>query len=122
MWGLALGLVLPGVLLWALWTYSPDAGATGAIALIVVCELLMVWNDSRIKTPTPKEAMIGQVGAVAYPFSRDNDDIYRGNVQIGVESWTASADQNALPRLSAGRKVKVTGINGLVLHVVPYED
>ena len=119
--GLILGLVLPVLLLWALWSYSPDAGVMAAVVLVVASELLAVWADSRIKIQTPKEAMIGRVGVVAYPFHPDNDDLYRGNVQIGDESWTALAKEAESQRLTVGRKVRVTAIDGLVLHVIPFD-
>ena len=120
--GLILGLLLPAVLLWALWSFSPDAGVTAAVVLVVVSEFLAAWVDSRIKTVTPKEEMIGKTGVVAYPFLRDHDDLYRGNVQIGNESWTALANETDCRRLTVGRKVRVTEIDGLVVHVMPLDQ
>lgn len=120
--GLILGLLLPALLLWVLWSHFPQAGISVAVVLVVISEFLAVWVDSRIKIQTPKEAMIGRVGVVAYPFHRDNDDLYRGNVQIGDESWTASAKEADCQRLTVGRKVRVTAIDGLVLHVIPFDE
>lgn len=118
---LILGLALPAFLVWALWTYVPSAGVTGAIVLILACGLLTVWVDSWLRIVTPKEEMIGKIGTVTYPFSRDVDGLHRGNVQIGNESWTASAEESDVERLSVGRKVEVTAIDGLILHVVPLD-
>ena len=117
--GLMLGVLLPVFLLWALWSYSPDAGIAAALVVVVASEFVAVWVDSRIKTVTPKEEMIGKVGVVAYPFHRDNDDLYRGNIQIGNESWTACADEDDCRYLTVGRKVQVTAIDGLVVRVIP---
>lgn len=95
---------------------------TTAVVLVVISEFLAVWVDSRIKPQTPKEAMIGRVAVVAYPFRRNNDDLYRGNVQIGDESWTASAKEADCQLLAVGRKVRVTAIEGLDLHVIPFDE
>lgn len=118
---LFLGLALPAFLIWALWSHVPGAGVTGAIVLIVACELLAVWVDSWLSIVTPKEEMIGKIGIVTYPFSRDADGLHRGNVQIGSESWTALAEESDVDRVSVGRKVEVTAIDGLILHVVPLD-
>lgn len=115
---LLLGLALPGLLIWS---YAPGAGVTGTIAVFVACGLLALWVDSWLRIVTPKEEMIGKTGVVMYPFSRDAGGSHRGNVQIGSESWTASAKESDVDRLTVGRKVEVTGIDGLILHVVPLE-
>ena len=114
-----LGLALPASLIWALWNYAPGAGLTGAIVLIAACGLLTVWVDSWLGIVTPKEEMIGKIGTVTYPFSRDVDGLHRGNIQIGSESWTASAEESDVNRLSIGRKVEVIAIDGLIVHIVP---
>jgi membrane protein implicated in regulation of membrane protease activity len=118
---LIFGLALPAFLIWTLWSYASGAGMIGTIVLIVACGLLTVWVDSWLSIVTPKEEMIGKIGTVTYPFSRDVDGLHRGNVQIGSESWTAFAEESDVGGLSVGRRVKVTAIDGLTLHVVPLD-
>lgn len=118
---LAFGLALPAFFIWTVWSYAPGAAVIGAIVIIGACGLLAVWVDSWLSIVTPKEEMIGKIGTVTYPFSREVDGSYRGNIQIGSESWTAAAEQSDVDRLSVGRKVEVTAIDGLTVHVVPLD-
>lgn len=112
---LLLGALLPLLVLSMRW---PDVGVVSVVLTVATGALLAYLADMRLQTLTPREEMIGREGVVAYPFRPDANGVYRGNVQIGTESWTATAGADA-PGLAVGRKVRVTGIEGLVLQVEP---
>lgn len=114
---LGLGGLLPLVALAAFW----PAGFATVILVFATGALLALAADAQLRVLTPREEMIGREGVVAFVFRPDGNGVYRGNVQIGTESWTATATEAEAPMLTAGRKIRVTGIDGLVLRVEPIE-
>lgn len=114
----ALGVAFPLLVLAMLW---PDVGLVTVVLVATAGALLAFLADSKLHTLSPREEMIGREGMVAYLFRRDANGVYLGNVQIGTESWTARTTPSNAPRLTAGRKVRVTGIDGLVLEVEPLD-
>lgn len=116
---LMFGLALPAFLVWTLWSHVPGAALIGTIVVIAACGLLAVAVDSWLGIVTPKEEMIGKIGTVTYPFRRDAGGLHCGNILIGAESWTANAEESDVERLAVGSKVEVTGIDGLMVKVVP---
>ncbi len=115
---IVLGALFPLLALAVLW---PHVGVVTAVLVFVAGALLAFVADSRLQALTPREEMIGREGVVAYPFRQDANGVYLGNVQIGTESWTATAAEADAPGLTAGRRIRVTDIEGLVLRVRPLD-
>lgn len=109
-------VLLPLLALALLW---PDVGWVPAVLVLLAGAGLAIAVDLHWQKLTPREEMIGREGVVAYPFRRNENGVCIGNVQIGTESWTATANEADARALAAGRKVEVTAIDGLVVHVRP---
>jgi membrane-bound serine protease (ClpP class) len=88
------------------------AGIATAGGLILV---LIVWIFSRARrrpVATGAEQIVGSIGEA------DQDFTGRGRVRLGSEYWNATS---AVP-VRAGQKVRVVGMDGLLLNIEPLAD
>lgn len=91
-WGTAIAVTLP-------------------FALITVFLLRLAVQSFRYKVATGAEAMVGEVGIA-------KTDIHaEGQVFVHSEWWNAQSEQP----ISSGAKVRIVGVDGLLLNVAPAE-
>ena len=91
-WGTAIAVTLP-------------------FALITVFLLRLAVQSFRYKVATGAESMVGEIGIA-------KTDIHaEGRVFVHGEWWNAQSEQP----ISSGAKVRVVGIDGLLLNVTPAE-
>ncbi|BCT67479.1 nodulation protein NfeD [Nitrosospira sp. NRS527] len=87
------------------------AGISVASALFLIFVVGMALKSRRSPIVSGHEAMIGAIGEMLEDTSGE------GMVRVHGELWNAHSEQP----LARGQKVRVTGIDGLVLHVIPTE-
>ncbi|SCX58197.1 nodulation protein NfeD [Nitrosospira sp. Nsp1] len=87
------------------------AGISVASALFLIFVVGMALKSRRSPIVSGHEAMIGAIGEMLEDTSGE------GMVRVHGELWSAHSEQP----LARGQKVRVTGIDGLVLHVIPTE-
>lgn len=87
------------------------AGISVASALFLIFVIGMALKSRRNPIVSGHEAMIGAIGEMLEDTSGE------GMVRVHGELWSAHSEQP----LVQGQKVRVTGIDGLVLHVIPTE-
>jgi membrane-bound serine protease (ClpP class) len=92
----------------SLWAILGSAGATALFFLFVVGAGVKAL---RTRTVTGMEGLIGEVGVVRTRLAP------RGQVFLRGELWTAEG----AGEVEAGESVRVTGIDGLTLQVVPVQ-
>ncbi len=92
----------------SLWAILGTAGGTALFFLFVVGAGVKAL---RARTVTGMEGLIGEVGVVRTRLAP------RGQVFLRGELWTAEAEGE----VEAGESVRVTGVDGLTLHVVPVQ-
>lgn len=90
----------------SLWAILGTAGGTALFFLFVVGAGVKAL---RARTVTGMEGLIGEVGVVRLRLAP------RGQVFLRGELWTAEAEAE----VEAGESVRVTGVDGLTLRVVP---
>jgi membrane-bound serine protease (ClpP class) len=105
------------VTLGSLFLYTPESAlfvdrslifATSAVfATAIGALLILVVRDRRQRVRTGSEGLIGEVGVVAEELAPE------GKVRVHGEIWGAVAEG----QVSAGQKVRVDGVEGLVLRV-----
>jgi membrane-bound serine protease (ClpP class) len=90
-------------------------GATLPFALITIMLMRLVMRSRSWKPATGLEQLVGSPGEVTEPLVRQTDsELFHGMVRMHGELWRAVSPE-AIP---AGAQVRVTGIEGLTLHVV----
>jgi membrane-bound serine protease (ClpP class) len=87
------------------------AGISVASALFLISVAGMALKSRHNPIVSGHEAMIGAIGEMLEDTSGE------GMVRVNGELWNAHSEQP----LARGQKVRVTGIDGLVLHVIPAE-
>lgn len=87
------------------------AGISVVSALFLIFVVGMALKSRRSPIVSGHEAMIGAIGEMLEDTSGE------GMVRVHGELWNAHSAQP----LARGQKVRVTGIDGLVLHVIPTE-
>lgn len=92
----------------SLWAILGTAGGTALFFLFVVGAGVKAL---RARTVTGMEGLIGEVGVVRTRLTP------RGQVFLRGELWTAEG----VGEVESGESVRVTGIDGLTLHVVPVQ-
>jgi membrane-bound serine protease (ClpP class) len=92
----------------SLWAILGTAGGTALFFLFVVGAGVKAL---RARTVTGMEGLIGEVGVVRTRLTP------RGQVFLRGELWTAEAEGE----VEAGESVRVTGVDGLTVHVVPVQ-
>jgi membrane-bound serine protease (ClpP class) len=92
----------------SLWAILGTAGATALFFLFVVGAGVRAL---RAKTVTGMEGLIGEIGIVRTPLTP------RGQVFLRGELWSAEGEAE----VEAGETVRVMGIDGLTLRVVPVQ-
>jgi membrane-bound serine protease (ClpP class) len=92
----------------SLWAILGTAGGTALFFLFVVGAGVRAL---RARTVTGMEGLIGEVGVVRTRLTP------RGQVFLRGELWTAEAESE----VEAGESVRVTGVDGLTLRVVPIQ-
>jgi membrane-bound serine protease (ClpP class) len=92
----------------SLWAILGTAGGTALFFLFVVGAGVKAL---RARTVTGMEGLIGEVGVVRMRLAP------RGQVFLRGELWTAEAQGE----VEAGESVRVTGVDGLTVHVVPVQ-
>jgi membrane-bound serine protease (ClpP class) len=92
----------------SLWAILGTAGGTALFFLFVVGAGVKAL---RARTVTGMEGLIGEVGVVRARLAP------RGQVFLRGELWTAEAEGE----VEAGESVRVTGVDGLTLRVVPVQ-
>ncbi|MGE5848904.1 MAG: NfeD family protein [Candidatus Methylomirabilota bacterium] len=92
----------------SLWAILGTAGGTALFFLFVVGAGVKAL---RARTVTGMEGLIGEVGVVRLRLAP------RGQVFLRGELWTAEAEAE----VEAGESVRVTGVDGLTLRVVPVQ-
>lgn len=86
-------------------------GAAAAVGVTMLVLATLVVKAMRRKPATGRESLIGEIAEVRSPLSP------HGSVVVQGEIWRAVADQP----LPAGRRVRITGIDGLTLRVEPVD-
>ena len=90
-------------------------GVTLPFALLTILLMRLVLRSRAWKSATGREQMVGSPGEVTQAFVRQTDsEIFQGMVRLHGELWRAVAREE----IPAGSQVRVTGIEGLTLHVV----
>jgi membrane-bound serine protease (ClpP class) len=89
------------------------AGISVASALFLISVAGMALKSRRNPIVSGHEAMIGAVGEVLEGASGGGKSM----VRVHGELWSAHSEKP----LTRGQKVRVTGIDGLVLQVIPAE-
>ena len=93
-------------------------GVTLPFALITIVLMRLVLRSRSWKFSTGREQLVGAAAEVSAPLVQMADsEIFQGMVRLHGELWRAVAHE-AIP---AGAAVRVTGIEGLTVHVVPAE-
>ena len=93
-------------------------GATLPFALITVLLMRLVLKSRSWKPAMGREQFVGKSAEVTAPLLKSVDgEIFQGMVRLNGELWQAVA-REAIPQ---GVHVRVTGFEGLTLHVVPAE-
>jgi membrane-bound serine protease (ClpP class) len=91
-------------------------GVTLPFALITIVLMRLVLRSRSWKFSTGREQLLGATAEVTAPLEQLADsDIFQGMVRLHGELWRAVAHE-AIP---AGAAVRVTGMEGLTVHVVP---
>jgi membrane-bound serine protease (ClpP class) len=94
------------------------AGATVPFAVITVLLMRLVLKSRSWKPAMGREQFVGKSAEVTAPLLKSVDgEIFQGMVRLNGELWRAVA-REAIPQ---GVRVRVTGFEGLTLHVVPAE-
>ena len=90
-------------------------GVTLPFALLTILLMRLVLRSRAWKSATGLERMVGSPGEVTQALVRQTDsEIFQGMVRLHGELWRAVAHEE----IPAGSAVRVTGIEGLTLHVV----
>ncbi len=89
--------------------YGLIAGFAGASALVLVGAFTLMLRSRRRPVVSGREAMIGSVGETLGDVDTD------GWAHVHGETWRVRSREP----LKAGQRVRVTGIDGLTLEVVP---
>jgi len=93
-------------------------GATLPFAVITVLLMRLVLKSRSWKPAMGREQFVGTSAEVTVPFVKSADgEIFQGMVRLNGELWRAVAPE-PIPQ---GMHVRVTGFEGLTLHVVPAE-
>ena len=93
-------------------------GATLPFALITVLLMRLVLKSRSWKPVMGREQFVGNSAEVTVPLVKSVDgESFQGMVRLNGELWRAVA-REAIPQ---GMRVRVTGFEGLTLHVVPAE-
>jgi membrane-bound serine protease (ClpP class) len=93
-------------------------GATLPFALITVLLMRLVLKSRSWKPSMGRERFVGNSAEVTVPLVKSVDgEIFQGMVRLNGELWRAVA-RESIPQ---GVHVRVTGFEGLTLHVVPAE-
>jgi membrane-bound serine protease (ClpP class) len=93
-------------------------GATLPFALITILLMRLVLRSRSWKPSTGSEQFIGAAAEVTGPLIQSaSSEVFEGMVRLRGELWRAVA-REAIP---VGARVRVTGIEGLTVHVVPAE-
>jgi membrane-bound serine protease (ClpP class) len=94
------------------------AGATLPFAVITVLLMRLVLKSRSWKPVMGREQFVGDSAEVTVPFVKSADgEIFQGMVRLHGELWRAVAREE----IRQGVQVRVTGFEGLTLHVVPAE-
>jgi membrane-bound serine protease (ClpP class) len=94
-------------------------GVTLPFALITIFLMRLVLGSRTWKPATGREQLVGTVAEVTTPLEKLTDsEAFQGMVRLHGELWRA-VSREAIP---AGAHVRVTGIQGLTLHVAPAES
>lgn len=105
-----------GLVLLVLWLLKVRIPLAGWIALAVVVGIIafifqrLVIPSFYLRRVTGREGMVGLRGEVVEPLAPE------GLVRVKGECWKARSFNGNIP---AGKKVEVTGVDGLVLKVKP---
>jgi membrane-bound serine protease (ClpP class) len=83
-----------------------------ASAFMLVLLVGMALKSHRRPVVSGREQMLGAIGYAVDPFDRE------GTVHVHGEMWRARTDRPVL----SGQAVRITGREGLVLHVTPTEE
>ena len=86
------------------WIFVAGVAAIATV-LLVVWSLFLTRNEA-VKTGT--QALVGRTGVASTELAPE------GTVTVDRETWTATTDGELI---SAGDKVEVTGVDGVVLQV-----
>jgi membrane-bound serine protease (ClpP class) len=93
-------------------------GATLPFAVITVLLMRLVLKSRSWKPAMGREQFVGNSAEVTVPLVKSEDgEIFQGMVRLNGELWRAVAPE-PIPQ---GMHVRVTGFEGLTLHVVPAE-
>ena len=93
-------------------------GATLPFAVITVLLMRLVLKSRSWKPVMGREQFVGKPAEVTVPLVKSADgEIFQGMVRLNGELWRAVAPE-PIPQ---GVHVRVTGFEGLTLHVVPAE-
>jgi membrane-bound serine protease (ClpP class) len=93
-------------------------GATLPFAVITVFLMRLVLKSRSWEPVMGREQFVGKPAEVAVPLVKSADgEIFQGMVRLNGELWRAVAPE-PIPQ---GMHVRVTGFEGLTLHVVPAE-
>jgi membrane-bound serine protease (ClpP class) len=93
----------------------PLIGGTALITLVFVLWVIgRLLGLRKTRVTTGQEEMIGLPGEALEDFA-PKGGAYRGRVRVHSEDWTAEAST----AVTAGQRVRVQGLNGLLLTVEP---
>ncbi len=87
-------------------------GATIPFALLAVFLMTLILRSYRWKPAVGAEALVGQIGSVATEIDGT------GQVFVAGELWRAAAPQ----KIEKGRRVRVVRVEGLTVHVEPFDS
>jgi membrane-bound serine protease (ClpP class) len=94
------------------------AGTTLPFAVITILLMRLVLKSRSWKPSMGREQFVGATAEVTDPLVKSADgEIFQGMVRLSGAYWRAVA-REAIPK---GAHVRVTGFEGLTLHVVPAE-
>jgi len=92
------------------WAYLIIVLAVAAFAYVIHKKVIPALHRSKT---TGSEGMIGLHGEATQTLAPN------GMVRVKGELWNAKSEEG---HIAAGRQVKITGIDGLLLKVVPEDD
>ena len=85
-----------------------------------VWDFLTPGQRSKDAVTIGSESLLGRLAVVARDFeSSPNGGSSRGAVRVSGETWTATLDSGVIEVPRLGDRVKVVGVDGLLLEVVP---